>query len=342
MAAVDILRSLDANKQSLLAKEQELQGFLQEKTNIQKSIETMDKVTIPNLLNIISKNQLIISGIAATRNQALKDATADYDDAVVKTIEAQDDLSKKTSLASLWYGRFHQGCNWDGYKGFQGSYCGDFAVACTKKQHDFTANAPSGCLKADVRKQRNDFAETAANVSASNRNSAKAKYDAAKLREAEALSVKNSFKNGTDIGSENIKKADIELQKAKANYASYVGVNGLRAREQNRIAYVDQRILETTNVIQNINREKSLMEAEYQKFVAEEATKAKLLKEASDKAAAERDRLAKIQAASIDANIAASDPTTMALKAKSNDNKMMYGVLGLGIIVAGVYLLKKN
>ena len=42
--------------------------------------------------------------------------------------------------------------------------------------------------------------------------------------------------------------------------------------------------------------------------------------------------------ASIEANLLPSDPVSI----KASENKMMYAVVGLGILVAGVYIIKNK
>ena len=175
----------------------------------------------------------------------------------------------------------------------------------------------------------------------------KATYDWYNNKYGEAYTALGKAKASNIVSVARTKTSGLDAAKASLQSANNQ-LDNLKTKDlvtaQKRVAYLDQEVKKATAVIVTLDREKSVMEANYQKFLSDAVAKQKIIDENAAKAEAERKRLAEAQTASITANLndqaaklAPMDP----LKVKASENKMIM-VLGVAAIGLGaLFILKK-
>lgn len=344
--AVELLKSIDAAKNSIAAAEAELNGYLTEKTNLQKEISDIEAVTLPSLrARLETATKTTLPEVTATYNANvakyydLAYSPSNTSSATYKLNQAQKAYNDAVALANLWYGRYHTGCYGSSGSavGFQGTYCGEYGFLCKNSNvAPFDQDAPQGkCLDVDHRKARMQYAEQMATRTANDVQLAQKVLDQAKKDKAAAESTYNSVKNNTSA----IESVKSTIQGIGSTISRYEG-EAIPTKRQ-RISFVDGKITDIRKVITDLNRERDANEVNYQKLIAEEAEKQRITEELAKQEEFKRQQTELITKGSIDANLASLQPKT-AEEIKSSSNKSLYALLGLGLIVVGIYVIKKK
>lgn len=364
--AAELKQTIEAQKEAIAAKNVELNSFIEEKKNIQADIVTIEQKTLPSLRATKAQREKELAEAIALWKQNKDIAYRRAYDAswnesaaykLSQSIDKWNDLksSRLTALnnakeeAHKWYNWYHSGCKWTGAdSGFQGAYCGKFAAFCGKTSHNWNSLAPSSCLKGSVRKARNTHAQTQAGKTAVARTNAQNSYNVALKKPADVVTAEQN-KAGAIAAYEKIKTQQqpmsglsMAIQQLDNQIKAYMVSGGTISKLNQRIAFVDGKIADLTKQISDLDRERIANTVNYQKLLADEIAKQKIIDEKAAAEAAKREQTAKITEASISANLAAQDPSLILAKAKQTSDNKMYMLAGAALLIAGIYVIKNK
>lgn len=355
MTGNELLNQLDTNKATFDAKNQELKGYLDEKSATLKAIDNIKNVLIPNAKK---EYAIAVTGVS-TANATYQATVAGYDKLKQTAIEKRDTAVKNASdnytRTTQWQQHRDLGSKISNAYGAQGYWAGKYGVniggrACWDKSAEwgaalaneipyrapsFADNGNDRCNSADSRRQRRAYAE------------------AQVLSFSSAQAGLNSLKDAAEVDYQKAVKAydDAVLDKTVITEANKEAtdaqryVNDLQTKElpklQGRITWIDVKINEKNNEIALLDKEKSAIDFNYQKFLADEITKQKVIDEQAAVSQGIRNKTELLTKATIEADERDSRPKTSE-EIQASKQKTMFGVIALGIIVAGIYIIKRK
>lgn len=354
------LSQLEAHKSTITSKQAELRSYIAEKNNLQEEIAKIEASTLPSLRAAKqAQEQELAAAVENWKTQkaaayglwqnaikALQAAQVTWEN----NIDAKEDIYNTASEAqALWYNRWKHGCAWSGSaKGWTGSYCGRYKFGCSRSSHNYNTNAPSTCLKSSIRKSRQQHALSKTNSTGTAKSTALNQWNASKnepnnVKTAKA-NVASAKLNYDKVSAQQQPMSGLSQAIASKNQQiqAYVASGGVIDEKEARIAFVDGKISSLTGEIKQVEQEKYLAEQAYQDWKKKADQEAAII--AQNAAQAEADRIAKQKAldASIEANLANTDPTMAALKAKTSGDNKMYMLAGAALLIAGIYVIKKK
>jgi len=346
MTGNELLNQLDSNKASFAAKMLELNGYQNEKTKTLLSIDDMRNNVIPTAQKLVADKQKAISTATAQYSSDVAVKKTAMDVALANKNAAYNAKVQATDNTILWGDRYNKGSAWTGASGgYQGYWAGQYGALCKNDvSPSFGAELSAGvapvlpkCVKSDSREARRKFAEQQySSWNAKQSTSNQAYVNASAVYDKSVIDYDKQVADKNLITTANKAAADAQY------YLDGLTKSGGELNKlQTRISFIDAQITSANKEIAELDNAKTAIEFNYQKFLADEITKQKVIDEQAAISQAGRQQTALLTQATIEADARDSRPKTSE-EIQAQKQKVMFGVIALGLIVAGIYIIKRQ
>jgi hypothetical protein len=355
MTGNELLNRLDANQKSIDAKNLEIKGYQDEYTATLAAIDNTKNVLIP-----AAKKEYALAVAGVNTAQATYQATVGgYDklkqEAITKRDAAVKNASDNYIRTTQWQNHRDIGSKISPTLGAQGYWAGKWGAnatgrACWDKAPEwgaaladeipyrapsFADNGNDRCNSSDSRRQRRQYAES----KVFSHSSAQAGLNSLKT------SAESDYTKAVKAYDDAVLDKTVITEANKEATDAQRWVNDLQTKElpklQGRITWINLQIAEKNKELNTLESVRDVTEFNYRKFVADETARQKVIDENMAVSQGIRNKTELLTKGAIEADIRDSRPKTSE-EIQASKQKTMFGVIALGIIVAGIYIIKRN